>query len=48
MTLHAATVLRFVKFPRVSNRPQQTVDGRAWQIVKIEGPFLLGAATRQR
>jgi hypothetical protein len=32
-------VLRFVKFPRVSNRPQQTVDGRAWQIVKIEAPF---------
>jgi hypothetical protein len=39
MTMHAATVLRFVKFPRVSNRPQQTVDGRAWQIVKIEVPF---------
>jgi hypothetical protein len=39
MTLHASTVLRFVKFPRVSNRPQQTVDGRAWQIVKIEAPF---------
>ena len=39
MTLHAATVLRFVKFPRVSNRPQQTADGRAWQIVKIEVPF---------
>jgi hypothetical protein len=29
MTMHAATVLRFDKFPRVSNRPQQTVDGRA-------------------
>jgi hypothetical protein len=39
MTMHAATVLRFVKFPSVSNRPQQTVDGRAWQIVKIEAPF---------
>ena len=39
MTMHAATVLCFVKFPRVSNRPQQTVDGRAWQIVKIEAPF---------
>jgi hypothetical protein len=39
MTMHAATVLRFVQFPRVSNRPQQTVDGRAWQIVKIEAPF---------
>jgi hypothetical protein len=39
MTMHAATVLRFVKFPGVSNRPQQTVDGRAWQIVKIEAPF---------
>jgi hypothetical protein len=39
MTMHAATVLHFVKFPRVSNRPQQTVDGRAWQIVKIEAPF---------
>jgi hypothetical protein len=39
MTMHAATVLRFVKFPRVSNRPQQSVDGRAWQIVKIEAPF---------
>ena len=35
MTMHAATVLHFLKFPRVSNRPQQTVDGRAWQIVKI-------------
>jgi hypothetical protein len=39
MTMHAATVLRFVKFPGVSNRPQQTVDGRAWQIVRIEAPF---------
>jgi hypothetical protein len=39
MTMHAATVLHFLKFPRVSNRPQQTVDGRAWQIVKIEAPF---------
>jgi hypothetical protein len=39
MTTHAATVLRFVKFPGVSNRPQQTVDGRAWQIVKLEAPF---------
>ena len=38
MTMHAATVLHFLKFPRVSNRPQQTVDGRAWQIVKIEAP----------
>jgi hypothetical protein len=27
MTMHAATMLRFVKFPSVSNRPQQTVDG---------------------
>jgi hypothetical protein len=39
MTMHAATALRFGTFPRVSNRPQQTVDGRAWQIAKIEGPF---------
>jgi hypothetical protein len=39
MNMQAATVLRFVKFPAVSNRPQQTVDGRAWQIVKIEAPF---------
>jgi hypothetical protein len=39
MAIQAATVLRFVKFPRVSNRPQQTVDGRAWQIVKVEAPF---------
>jgi hypothetical protein len=39
MTMHVATVLHFLKFPRVSNRPQQTVDGRAWQIVKIEAPF---------
>jgi hypothetical protein len=39
MTMHAGTVLRFVKFPGVSNRPQQTVDGRAWQIVKLEAPF---------
>ena len=39
MTMHAATVLHFLKFPRVSNRPQQTVDGRAWQIVKVEAPF---------
>jgi hypothetical protein len=37
--MHAATVLRFAKFPTVSNRPQQTVDGRAWQIVKVEAPF---------
>ena len=39
MTMHAATMLRFVKFPSVSNRPQQTVDGRAWQIVQVEAPF---------
>jgi hypothetical protein len=39
MTMHAATVLRFGKFPRVGNRPQQTVDGRAWQIAKVEAPF---------
>jgi hypothetical protein len=39
MTMQAATVLRFVKFPRVTNRPQQTVDGRAWQIAKVEAPF---------
>jgi hypothetical protein len=39
MTMQAATVLRFVKFPAVSNRLQQTLDGRAWQIVKIEAPF---------
>jgi hypothetical protein len=39
MTMHAATVLHFVKFPSVSNRPQQTVDGRAWEIAQIEAPF---------
>jgi hypothetical protein len=39
MTSHAATVLCFVKFPGVSNRPQRTVDGRAWQIAKLEAPF---------
>ena len=39
MTMHAATMLRFVKFPSVSNRPQQTADGRAWQIVQVEAPF---------
>jgi hypothetical protein len=45
MAMHAATVLRFVKFPRVSNRPQHTVDGRAWQIAKIEAPFCWGGRT---
>jgi hypothetical protein len=39
MAMHAVTVLRFVKFPGVRNRPQQTVHGRAWQIVKVEAPF---------
>jgi hypothetical protein len=41
MAMHAVTVLRFVKFPGVSNRPQQAVDGRAWQIVKLEAPFCI-------
>jgi hypothetical protein len=39
MAMHAAAVLHFVRFPRVSNRPQQTVDGRAWQIAKVEAAF---------
>ena len=37
--MHVAAVLRLVKFPGVSNRRQQTVDGRAWQITKVEAPF---------